>query len=81
MLTSFKTLLLKVCKHSFRGAKYHLDLIIAHQYIEQLDETVAAAVFGNVGTLLTFRISAGDAETLVKEFEPVFTERSCEPEV
>ncbi len=54
--------------------KYHLDLIIAHQYIEQLDETVAAAVFGNVGTLLTFRIGAGDAETLVKEFEPVFTE-------
>lgn len=52
--------------------KYRLDLIIAHQYIEQLDETVQAAVFGNVGTLVTFRVGAADAEYLEKEFEPVF---------
>lgn len=54
--------------------KYHLNLIMAHQYIEQLGETVEAAVFGNIGTLVVFRIGAADAEKLVKEFEPVFTE-------
>lgn len=54
--------------------KYHLDLIIAHQYIEQLSETVQAAVFGNVGTIACFRIGAADAEFLEKEFAPVFTE-------
>lgn len=55
--------------------KYHLNLIIVHQYIEQLDEKVQAAVFGNVGTLITFRIGAADAEILEKEFAPQFTEQ------
>lgn len=54
--------------------KYHLNLIMAHQYIEQLDEKVASAVFGNVGTLVVFRVGATDAESLVKEFTPAFTE-------
>jgi hypothetical protein len=54
--------------------KYRLDLIIAHQYIEQLSEEVSAAVFGNVGTLVCFRVGATDAEFLEKEFAPVFTE-------
>jgi CxxC-x17-CxxC domain-containing protein len=54
--------------------KYHLNLIMAHQYIEQLDEKVASAVFGNVGTLVVFRVGATDAEALVKEFTPAFTE-------
>lgn len=54
--------------------KYRLNLILAHQYIEQLGDTVKAAVFGNVGTLVVFRVGAGDAEELVKEFTPVFTE-------
>lgn len=54
--------------------KYRLDLTIAHQYIEQLDEQVQAAVFGNVGTIVCFRVGAADAEFLAKEFEPVFTE-------
>jgi len=54
--------------------KYRLDLIIGHQYIEQLDETVQAAVFGNVGTIMCFRVGAGDAEFLAKEFAPYFTE-------
>jgi CxxC-x17-CxxC domain-containing protein len=54
--------------------KYRLNLIMAHQYIEQLDEKVAAAVFGNVGTLVVFRVGATDAEELVKEFTPVFLE-------
>jgi len=52
--------------------KYRLNLILAHQYIEQLDEKVRAAVFGNVGTIILFRVGAGDAEFLEKEFEPVF---------
>lgn len=53
--------------------KYHLSLIMAHQYIKQLDEHVADAVFGNVGTIVTFRVGAEDAEFMEKEFEPVFT--------
>ncbi|MEX2563784.1 MAG: type IV secretory system conjugative DNA transfer family protein [Candidatus Paceibacterota bacterium] len=52
--------------------KYKLNLTMAHQYIEQMDETVRAAVFGNVGTMITFRVGAYDAEFLEKEFEPVF---------
>jgi len=54
--------------------KYRLNLIIAHQYIEQLSESVCAAVFGNVGTLTIFRVGAADAEFLAKEFAPLFTE-------
>lgn len=54
--------------------KYRLNLILAHQYIEQLGDTVKAAVFGNVGTLVVFRVGAADAEELVKEFTPIFTE-------
>ncbi|MBD3248154.1 type IV secretion system DNA-binding domain-containing protein [Candidatus Falkowbacteria bacterium] len=52
--------------------KYHLDLIMAHQYMEQLSEDVRAAVFGNVGTMVCFRVGATDAEELVKEFSPTF---------
>jgi len=56
--------------------KYHLNLIIAHQYIGQLvtdtSTRVRDAVFGNVGTLCVFRVGAEDAEFLEKEFEPVF---------
>jgi len=54
--------------------KYRLNLIMAHQYIEQLGEIVKPAVFGNVGTLVVFRVGATDAEELVKEFTPTFTE-------
>ncbi len=54
--------------------KYRLGLIMAHQYVAQLDEVVADAVFGNVGTLVTFRVGGADAEFLVKEFSPVFME-------
>ena len=52
--------------------KYRLDLILAHQYITQMPEVVCDAVFGNVGTIISFRIGAADAEFLEKEFEPVF---------
>ena len=52
--------------------KYRLNLILAHQYLAQLDEAVQPAVFGNVGTIICFRIGAEDAELLEKEFEPEF---------
>lgn len=56
--------------------KYHLNLVIAHQYIGQLvagqNTVVRDAVFGNVGTIVAFRVGAADAEYLEKEFEPVF---------
>ncbi|MFH1667792.1 MAG: type IV secretion system DNA-binding domain-containing protein [Candidatus Komeilibacteria bacterium] len=53
--------------------KYHLSMILAHQYRAQLDEKVQDAIFGNVGTLVSFRVGADDAEYLEKEFEPQFT--------
>jgi hypothetical protein len=53
--------------------KYKLSLNITHQYIEQMPEEVAAAVFGNVGTMISFRVGSHDAEVLAKEFAPVFT--------
>ncbi len=53
--------------------KYKLNLTIAHQYIEQMSEEVRAAVFGNVGTMIAFRIGSFDAEILEKEFAPKFT--------
>ena len=53
--------------------KYKLNLTIAHQYIEQMSEEVRAAVFGNVGTMITFRIGAYDAGIFEKEFSPEFT--------
>lgn len=52
--------------------KYKLGLFITHQYIEQLDERVRTAIFGNVGTLISFRVGARDAEYLARELYPVF---------
>jgi hypothetical protein len=54
--------------------KYGLSLILAHQYIEQLDEKIRSAIFGNVGTLIAFRVGARDAQFLKNEFNPVFDE-------
>jgi len=53
--------------------KYKLNLTIANQYIDQMAEEVRSAVFGNVGTMITFRVGAYDAEVLEKEFAPQFT--------
>jgi len=57
--------------------KYRLNIILAHQYIGQLvtdaSTKVRDAVFGNVGTMVVFRVGAADAEFLEKEFEPEFT--------
>ncbi|MES2749663.1 MAG: type IV secretion system DNA-binding domain-containing protein [Patescibacteria group bacterium] len=52
--------------------KYHLNLIIAHQYIEQMEEEVRDAVFGNVGTTISFRVGPFDAEVLETVFTPRF---------
>jgi hypothetical protein len=57
--------------------KYRLNLIIAHQYVGQLtqnnDTKIRDAIFGNVGTMVSFRIGAEDGEFLQKEFAPTFT--------
>ncbi|TSA45628.1 DUF87 domain-containing protein [bacterium] len=55
--------------------KYRLDLTLAHQFIAQLPEKIRDSVFGNVGSLVSFRIGTKDAEFLIKQFEPVFTEK------
>lgn len=52
--------------------KYRLSLVLAHQYITQMEEKVRDAVFGNVGTMLSFRVGADDAEFLEREFTPEF---------
>ena len=52
--------------------KYHLNLIIAHQYIEQMEEEVRDAVFGNVGTTVSFRVGPFDAEVLETVYTPTF---------
>jgi hypothetical protein len=52
--------------------KYGLSLILVHQYLEQLDERIRAAIFGNVGTLITFRVGGKDAQFLESEFVPTF---------
>ncbi|MFM2424369.1 MAG: hypothetical protein RLZZ70_760 [Candidatus Parcubacteria bacterium] len=57
--------------------KYHLNLIIAHQYIEQMEEDVRNAVFGNVGTTVSFRVGPFDAEIL----ETIFTPRFLAPDI
>lgn len=52
--------------------KYRLAMIFAHQFIGQLDEDTRKAIFGNVGSMLAFRVGPEDAEYLATEFEPVF---------
>ncbi len=52
--------------------KYGLNLTVANQYISQMQDTVRDAVFGNVGTMISFRVSADDSPILSKQFEPQF---------
>ena len=54
--------------------KYGLNLTVANQYVAQMTDQVRDAVFGNVGTTISFRVSPEDAPTLVKQFEPTFDE-------
>ena len=53
--------------------KYRLCLAISHQFLGQLLEPIRNAVFGNVGTIMSFRVGAEDADFLQKQFEPVFS--------
>jgi hypothetical protein len=54
--------------------KYKLNLNLTHQFIQQLDDPIKEAVFGNVGTVISYRIGVEDAEFMAKQLEPVFTE-------
>lgn len=54
--------------------KYRLNLVMAHQFIAQLTDTIREAVFGNVGSMVAFRVGASDAESLVRQFAPVFSQ-------
>jgi hypothetical protein len=55
--------------------KYHLNLTIAHQYMGQLSSKIRQTVFGNVGSMVSFRVGADDARILAEEYEPIFKER------
>lgn len=54
--------------------KYRLNLTVANQFIGQMDEEVKNAIFGNVGTMMSFRVGVTDASYLQREFQPVFSE-------
>ncbi len=54
--------------------KYKLNLTVAHQFVAQLQEEIKEAVFGNVGTTVSFRVGVDDAEYLEQQFEPIFTQ-------
>jgi hypothetical protein len=56
-----------------QARKYNLALTVAHQYIDQMTDEVKSAIFGNVGTMISFRTGPTDAEILEKEFAPQFT--------
>jgi hypothetical protein len=60
--------------------KYRLNLILAHQYISQLTESgtpnVKSSIFGNVGTILSFRVGASDADEIAREFSQIVSTKS-----
>lgn len=68
---SFTTLSLASMLSELR--KYRLNLILAHQYLSQLDPAIRDAVLGNVGSIIAFRVGAADAELLAPEFAPEIT--------
>jgi hypothetical protein len=66
---NFATLSLATMLSELR--KYRLNMVLAHQYLSQLEPEVRDAVFGNVGTFVSFRVGAVDAPVIAREFEPV----------
>jgi hypothetical protein len=68
-----------LCSILSEARKYRLSLIMAHQYLQQITEenttSIRDAVFGNVGTMMAFRIGAEDSEYMAKEFAPVLSEQ------
>ena len=69
---TFTTLSLATMLSELR--KYHVGFVLAHQYAAQLSEPLHAAVFGNVGTILSFRVGGPEAEVLAREFHPTLRE-------
>ncbi|PIT95215.1 hypothetical protein COT98_00675 [Candidatus Falkowbacteria bacterium CG10_big_fil_rev_8_21_14_0_10_39_9] len=67
-----------ICQILSEARKYALSLTVAHQYIGQLsknnDNQIKDAIFGNVGTMISFKVGAEDAQFLTKDFGPVFNE-------
>jgi hypothetical protein len=55
--------------------KYRLNLIVANQFIGQMEEEIKNAIFGNVGTVSSFRVGVTDANYLAHEFQPIFSEQ------
>ena len=58
--------------------KYRLNLNLAHQYLYQLPDSIKHAVFGNVGSVISFRVGSYDAQELAEEMKPVFTSEDLE---
>src|SRR3989338_11587182 len=71
--TSFKILQPIQFPQFFQKRENTNCLTIAHQFIAQLDDKIKNSVFGNVGSICSFRVGADDAEYLKNQFEPVFT--------
>ncbi len=55
--------------------KYRLNLTVGNQFISQMEDEVKNAVFGNVGTICSFRVGINDANYLVRQYQPTFTEK------
>jgi hypothetical protein len=68
---SFTTLSLATMLSELR--KYRVGMVLAHQYLAQLEEPIRDAILGNVGTVIAFRLGLADAEILAQEFYPVFS--------
>lgn len=52
--------------------QYHVGLVLANQFLDQLESEIRDAVLGNVGTLVSFRVGPKDASLIAKEFDPTF---------
>jgi hypothetical protein len=68
---NFTTLSLAIMLSELR--KYRVNLVLAHQYLSQLEPEVRDAILGNVATIIAFRVGVNDAEILAKEFYPEFS--------
>jgi len=55
--------------------KYHLNLVMANQFVGQIEDEIRGAIFGNVGTMMCFQVGTDDAPNLVRQFEPTFNEQ------
>jgi hypothetical protein len=67
---TFATLTLATMLSELR--KYRVNLVLAHQYLSQLESEIRDAVFGNVGTFIAFRVGAFDAPLVARELSPTF---------